>query len=47
MFAKGTLVFVSMSSLPNMIVVTGGADFVGSNIVKELNLRGVTNGFGD
>ncbi|KAJ5286403.1 hypothetical protein N7524_001709 [Penicillium chrysogenum] len=32
-----------MSNLPNMIVVTGGADFVGSNIVKELNLRGVTN----
>ncbi|KGO75572.1 NAD-dependent epimerase/dehydratase [Penicillium italicum] len=26
-----------------MIVVTGGAGFVGSNIVKELNSRGVTN----
>ncbi|KAJ5154975.1 NAD-dependent epimerase/dehydratase [Penicillium coprophilum] len=26
-----------------MIVVTGGAGFVGSNIIKELNNRGVTN----
>ncbi|KAJ5950284.1 uncharacterized protein N7479_008697 [Penicillium vulpinum] len=26
-----------------MIVVTGGAGFVGSNIIKELNSRGVTN----
>jgi ADP-L-glycero-D-manno-heptose 6-epimerase len=28
---------------PNMIIVTGGAGFVGSNIVKELNNRGITN----
>lgn len=28
---------------PKMIVITGGAGFVGSSIVKELNNRGVTN----
>jgi ADP-L-glycero-D-manno-heptose 6-epimerase len=29
--------------LDNMIIVTGGAGFVGSNLVKELNNRGLTN----
>lgn len=29
--------------LLNMIIVTGGAGFIGSNLIKELNSRGLTN----
>lgn len=29
--------------ISNMIIVTGGAGFVGSNIIKELNNRGISN----